>query len=251
MSDFKFLDFNLTGHIAQIVMRKPPSNIIDFAMMSELSAALDESKDASFLVLSSSMNSFSTGVDVGIHLPELIRPMLARFHAVIRKLYHFPGLSICGVHGITLGGGMEMALVCDFILAEGDSQIGFPEIRLACFPPVASILLPRLVGRAANHILFTGQPLSATRAFELGLADAVYKKENKAAFHESLLADLSSLSRSALRTLKSLLRRDPSFDFDAQLDRAEKTYLEELLASPDTAEGIKAFLEKRPPNYTS
>ena len=126
-------------------------------MMSELSKALDEASSSSILILTTTLQHFSAGVDVKIHTPDQVPEMLERFHDVIRKLYHFKGMTICAIRGHALGGGMELALCCDVMLAEKNSSIGFPEITIACFPPAAAVLLPR----SAQWLLFSGESISA------------------------------------------------------------------------------------------
>jgi cyclohexa-1,5-dienecarbonyl-CoA hydratase len=217
-------------------------NIIDFEMMSELSDALDEASSSSILILTTNLQNFSAGVDVKIHTPDKVPKMLDRFHNVIRKLYHFPGMTICAIRGHALGGGMELALCCDVILAEKDCIIGFPQITLACFPPVAAILLPR----TAHWLLFSGESIPAQRAHDLGIIDQLY--EDEAGF-KKILDHIRSLSSDAIQCLKKVIRKTSAFDFDKALTEAERVYKEELMQSPDVLEAIKAFLEKRRPEF--
>jgi cyclohexa-1,5-dienecarbonyl-CoA hydratase len=238
------IDIELREQIAHIRLSRPPSNIIDFEVMDLLSEAIDKAGASSILILSSAGENFSLGVDVKIHTPEFSPMMLEKFHKVIRKLYRFAGISIAVLNGYALGGGMELALVCDFIFAQNRAKLGFPEIRLACFPPVATILLPRKIGGRAAPLLYTGETLVATEAARIGLIEAVFD-ENP----EELIENIKRNSFSGLRLLKRTLRRTSGFDFDAELLRAEEIYLRELLTTPDMAEGVQAFLEKRAPRF--
>src|SRR5262245_38358857 len=135
MKQHKTIQVSHRERSSLVELSHPPLNIIDFEMMSELADALDEAASANSVILTTHLQHFSAGVDVKIHTPENVPEMLARFHNVIRKLYHFPGLTISAIRGNALGGGMELALCCDIILAEKNSTVGFPEITLACFPP--------------------------------------------------------------------------------------------------------------------
>lgn len=226
----------------EVKLSHPPLNIIDFEMMSEFSKAIDEASSASFLILTTDLELFSAGVDVKIHTPDQAPEMLDRFHNVIRKLYHFAGLTICIIRGHALGGAMELALCCDVILAEKNCIIGFPEITLACFPPVATILLPP----TAYWLLFSGESITTQRAHELGIIDQLY--EDNPGF-EKILDHIRSLSPDAIQSLKKVIRKTSAFDFDKALAEAERVYKEELLKSPDVIEGVNAFLEKRKPNF--
>ena len=249
MSDFKLLDIKTEENITQLILCSAPSNILGFELMLELSQALDQVQKSPFLILSSSVANFSMGVDIKIHTPELVPDMLKKFHAVIRKLYHYPGISLCVLNGYALGGGLELALPCDFLLAEQEAKLGFPEIRLACFPPVAAILLPRLVGRKANQMLLTGEIITAQQAQEFGLVDALFERSTRDHSVMEFTKKISVHSFDALRILKRVSLESSGFDFDLKLDRAEKFYTNDLLQSPDVAEGIEAFLEKRKPRF--
>lgn len=234
--------------MAALDLRKEPSNIIDFDLIAQLSRAIDEASKAKLLLLTTSLPHFSVGVDVKIHTPELAPRMLMDFHKVIRKLYHFPGVTACLIKGFALGGGLELALVCDFICADHEARLGFPEIRLACFPPVAAVLLPKWIGKQSN-ILLLGDTISAQRASEIGIVDEVIPPEHSAKWVQHFKDQIHSYSRDALLALKKALRQNAGFDFDKALQDCEKIYVKELLASPDAAEGVLAFLEKRSPVY--
>jgi cyclohexa-1,5-dienecarbonyl-CoA hydratase len=235
--NFQTIRVSQSDGICRIELSHPPLNIIDFEMMSELSAAIDQASSSSILVLSTNLQHFSAGVDVKIHTPDQVPKMLDRFHDVIRKLYHFSGMTICAIRGHALGGGMELALCCDLILAEKNSSIGFPEITIACFPPVAAVLLPR----SAQWLLFSGESISAWRAYELGIIHDLYQDESEL---KKITDRYNGFSADALCSLKSAIRKSSRLDFDAALAETEGVYKEELLKSPDVLAGVKSFLNK-------
>jgi cyclohexa-1,5-dienecarbonyl-CoA hydratase len=238
------VDVHFSQDKAEIRLNSVPSNIFDFELMEQLSAALDQTANASLLLISSSLEHFSLGVDVKIHTPELSEQMLKRFHEVIRKLYNHKGITVAILNGYALGGGMELALVCDFVFAHRDAVIGFPEIRLACFPPVASILLPRKIGAKASNYLYTGKLIHAIAAEEIGIIEGTFTDTP-----DDLLETIRLHSLSAMSLLKKVLRRTSGFDFAAELSKAEEIYLNELLGISDMSEGISAFIEKRSPRF--
>lgn len=233
------------GKMTGISLVKPPSNIFDLKLIGEFSDAMDQVFDSPLVVISSSLNHFSYGVDVKIHTPELSASMLKSFHEMVRKLYHHKGITVCILHGYALGGAMELALACDFIFAHHKTKLGFPEIQLACFPPVASVLLPRKVGGKASSYLFTGEIIDGTEAEELGMIEGVFTEEA-----DSLLETIRQHSLTSMSLLKKVLRRTSGFDFDRELAKAEEIYLNDLVKTPDMSEGIAAFLEKRKPKYS-
>ncbi|MCI0603346.1 enoyl-CoA hydratase/isomerase family protein [bacterium] len=238
------VEFELHEQTARIRLNSPPSNILDFEMMGQLSEALERAAKSPVLILSSASENFSLGVDVKIHTPELSPSMLQNFHEVIRKLYHYEGISIAVLNGYALGGGMELALVCDFIFARDDTKLGFSEIKLACFPPVAAVLLSRKIGAKASSLLLTGETLEASEAARIGVIEGVFD-----ASPQKLIESVERNSFSAMMLLKKTLRCTSDFDFDAMLQRAEQIYLKDLLSTRDMAEGVQAFLEKRPPRF--
>lgn len=249
MSDLQSLNFHIADRIGRLEIHKSPSNIIDFDLMDELSRVLDQAESCPVLTISSTLPHFSLGVDIKIHTPDLVPEMLSRFHEVIRKLYHFPGITVCVLHGYALGGGFELALCCDLLIAGQNTQLGFPEIRLACFPPVAAALLPRMIGRRAAEPLICGETFSAERALAVGLIDRVFPDDDRERFVSEFTGKFSSYSMDALRAVKKVLRHSDGFDFDDALRHAEAVYRSDLLQSPDLVEGVEAFLQKRPPKF--
>lgn len=237
--------------VARLTLHHPPLNVIDIAMMDELAQALAEIEardDVSTLVVSGTGKSFSVGVDVGAHTPDRVAGMLAKFHAVIRAMVGSKKVTIAAVHGHCLGGGAELAMVCDLVYAAETSSWGFPEIRLACYPPVAATALAALVGQKhAADLILTGRSIAGVEAARIGLANrAVADAEVEAAVQEAI-QQLSKLSPAALAITKKANYVWDSMHFDKGLARAEKIYLEELMKTEDVNEGINAFLEKRLP----
>jgi len=245
------LAVDLRPPVARISLKNPPRNVIDVPMMEELSATLaqlEAQPELSVLVFSGSGRAFSSGVDIAAHTPEKVESMLAKFHAVIRALVGTKKVTIAAVHGHCLGGGAELAMVCDLVHTTEMAHWGFPEIKLGCYPPVAVTVLAALVGqkRAADLIL-TGRSITGAEAAAIGLANrAVPEGQLDAAVDESL-KHLTALSPAALAVTKKSIYAWDAMHFDKGLARAEKIYFEDLMKVDDAQEGIRAFLEKRPP----
>lgn len=237
--------------VARVTLHHPPLNVIDIAMMDELAQAMAEIEardDVSTMVLSGTGKSFSVGVDVAAHTPDRVESMLSKFHAVIRALVGSRKVTIAAVHGHCLGGGAELAMVCDLVYTAETASWGFPEIKLGCYPPVAATGLAALVGQKhAADLILTGRSISGIEAARIGLANrAVADTEVEAAVQEAI-QQLSKLSPAALAITKKANYAWDSMHFDKGLARAEKIYLEELMKTEDIHEGINAFLEKRQP----
>ena len=253
-STFNRITLQLSPPIAHIALAHPPVNVIDLPMMDDLASALsqiDALPEVTMLVVSGEGNCFSAGVDIGAHTPDNIDLMLQKFHAVIRAVLNTKKITVAVVHGNCLGGAAELAIVCDVAITTTTATWGFPEIKLACFPPVASAALSALVGqkRAADLIL-TGRSISGHEAAEIGLATlAVPDDKLSSAVQEKLVA-LSTLSPAALAIAKKAIYAWDAAHVEKGLARAENIYRSELIACQDAQEGIRAFLEKRPPKWT-
>lgn len=244
---------NCTTTIARITLNNPTLNVIDIPMMDELTEVLVEAEgraDISIIVLAGAGKAFSAGVDVAAHTPEKVEGMLAKFHAVIRALIATRKVTIAAVHGHCLGGGAELAMVCDMVYTTESAQWGFPEIRLACYPPVACAALAALVGqKRAAELILTGRSVSGREAAEMGLATRAVPDHGLGVVVEDCIDRLQKLSPGALAITKKASYAWDATHFDKGLARAEKIYLEELMKTRDAQEGINAFLEKREPKW--
>jgi cyclohexa-1,5-dienecarbonyl-CoA hydratase len=235
---------------AWITLDRPPLNILDIAMMESLDAALERALPKSDFVIfqGAGVKAFCAGADVADHTPKRVEKMISAFHAVFRRLAAARCVTIAAVHGYCLGGGMELATFCDFVLATESAQFGQPEIKLGCFPPVAMVTLPRLIGmQAAAHLILTGHQISATEAHRLGLVTRVVPDYQLPPAVDTLLEELRALSPTVLHLTRKTLAQLHSADFLQQLEEAERVYLSELMRTHDAQEGIRAFLEKRKP----
>lgn len=233
-----------------ITLDRAPLNVIDIPMMHALGKALYELPGKSDIVIfqGAGEKAFSAGVEVRDHTPDRVGAMLSAFHGIFRQLWRADCVTIASVHGYCLGGGCELASFCDLVVAAESAHFGQPEIRLGCYPPVAMVLYPVLVGpRAALHLLLTGRSFSAREAYEMGLVTRVVADDELRGEVETLVTELRSLSPLVLRMVRRALWRDIGLDFEKLLQEAERTYLDELMKTEDATEGIRAFVEKRAP----
>jgi len=248
------ISFELQPPLARIRLQNPPLNVIDIPMMQELANALAEIEafpGITVLILSGSQKAFSCGVDVAAHTPDKVEQMLAKFHGVIRALVASKKVTIAAVHGHCLGGGAELAMVCDLVYTSELATWGFPEIKLACFPPVAVTALAALIGqKQAADLVLTGRSITGREAAAIGLANAVVPEIDLEQTVLEAVQHLAQLSPAALAVTKKAIYAWDSIHFDKGLARAEKIYLEELMKTEDAQEGIRAFMEKRQPEWT-
>jgi cyclohexa-1,5-dienecarbonyl-CoA hydratase len=254
LPSFSKLTLAVNPPVAIVTLRNGRMNAIGLPMMDDLLnvlKALEARADITTIIFTGEGEHFSAGVDIVAHVPETVREMLTRFHAVIRALVKTPKVTIAAVRGNALGGGAELALMCDMIYCTEDSKWGFPEIQLACFPPVACVALAAAVGqkRAAEMVL-TGQIIHGDEALHIGLVNDAVPDPELDARVEEVGEQLSHLSPAALRIAKKALYAWDAIHFDKGLARAEQIYLDELIQTEDAREGIVAWIEKRAPKWT-
>lgn len=238
----------IDGRTAWITLDHPPLNVLNIEMMRELDAALDRAlPQTDFLVFQGhGAKGFSAGAEIADHAPERVAEMLAAFHAIFRRLARVECVTIAAVHGHCLGGGMELATFCDFVVATQSAKFAQPEIKLACFPPIAMITLSHLCGfRAAADLILSGRTISAQEANKLGLVSRVVPDGELQQAVDRLRAELGSLSPKVLRLTRRTLWRLHADDFERRLNEIERIYLSELMQTEDAREGVRAFMEKR------
>jgi cyclohexa-1,5-dienecarbonyl-CoA hydratase len=243
------------GNVARVTLDRPPLNVLDIATMCALAAALEPllapGAGCDFILFhGAGPKGFSAGAEVRDHTPDRVAEMLGAFHGIFLQLARADSLSIAAVHGVCVGGGMELATFCDFVVAEESATFGQPEIKLGCFPPVALVTLPRLVGpRAAMDLILSGRTVAAREALQLGLVSRVVPDGALAASVDALLEDLRQLSPTVLRMCRRALWRSSCPEFERALADTEEFYLNVLMKTADAQEGIRAFLEKRAPAW--
>jgi cyclohexa-1,5-dienecarbonyl-CoA hydratase len=238
------------NRVALVTLDRPPLNVLDTAMMWSLGQALPRLlKQCDVIVLQGAgPKGFSAGAEVGDHTPDRVAEMLDAFHDVFRQLWAADCLTVAAVHGHCLGGGCELATFCDFVLATESARFGQPEIKLGCFPPVAMVTFPHLIGpHAALDLILTGRTITAREAQQLGLVTRVVPDDSLAQAVGKLLEEFAGFSPAVLRLARRALWRRLGLEFDAALHEVEELYLRELMKTEDAPEGIRAFLEKRAP----
>jgi cyclohexa-1,5-dienecarbonyl-CoA hydratase len=237
---------------ATLTLNRPPLNILDVPTIDRLGDAVAElaaDPDLQILVLRGAGDrAFSAGVAVQDHTPDKVEAMLESLHGTIRRLRDLDAITVAAVHGHCLGGGMELALSCDLLIAEDGARFGQPEIELGCFAPVAAALLPPRLGAGRTlDLLLTGRTLTSEEAERLGLVTRRVAVGQLDATIASLVTGITARSAPVTRLTKKAVRAGRDLPFAAALAETERIYKEELLPLEDLAEGAAAFLEKRKP----
>jgi cyclohexa-1,5-dienecarbonyl-CoA hydratase len=174
--------------------------------------------------------------------------MLESFHDIFRAREELALPAVAVVDGAALGGGCELVVACDIVIASERARFGQPEINLGVFPPVAALLLPRVIGeKRARELILTGELIDAPEALRLGLVNYVVPHAQLTQKTEEILSRLRELSAPALELTRRALDVGRGWSFKEVLDRVENLYLNELMKTEDAQEGVRAFMEKRKP----
>lgn len=239
------------GGVLHLTLDAPKGNVLDRALIERLREALAACvrPEHRAIVFEGAGPHFSFGASVAEHRRQEARAMLDAFHGLFRQLAELSVPTAALVRGQCLGGGLELASYCTWILASPDAQLGQPEIRLGVFAPMASIVLPwRVGGGAALELCVGGGTISAEEAHRIGLVSRV-AGDPRAAFDALYAEELAPRSASSLRFAERAARADLHDRMTQRLPLLEAMYLEELMQTADANEGIAAFLERRTPEF--
>lgn len=255
MSDFKFFSFEQANGVAKITLNRPKHNVLNIDMMNELNGQLQvltNDADLKCLVIYGEGKSWCAGVEVGDHKPEMADEMMAVFTQTLALIDGFAIPTIAAVHGACLGGGMEVAIACDMVIASDAAVFAQPEIKLGFFPPYAAVRLPELVGPAkAIEICVTGQRYSAAEAAAMGMVATVVEAAQFSEKVDAMIKEISYCSPLIIRLNKRAVKDHLGCNFADGMQGVNDLFLNTLMKTQDTLEGIKSFEEKRRPVWTN
>lgn len=240
----------MNERVLHLKLNIPPVNVIDTAACNELSEKLKEAAvdpTIAAVLLSGEGKCFSAGASVEEHRKEPAKEMIPAFTGACQALYEMPVPTIALVHGFCFGGGFELVLYSDFIVADPSAQFAVPEIKLAFFPPLACSALPGIVGRQnAAHLIFTGDTIDAQRALAMGLVQQIVDQSE----WEKIAKRFNKTSAPVLRLAKEAFKqglKTPVDEFHGNI--VKDFFLDRLYKIEDVNEGIASFTEKRKPEW--
>lgn len=241
------------GAWLRIVLEGPKGNLLSLDMVRALADAIDQSSAGrKWITFEGAGGDFSFGAMIQEHVPGVMEQVLPETHALIRRILGLPAPTAALVEGRCLGGGFELALACDAIIAAPNASLGLPEIQLAAFPPAGAALLPLRVGasRGASSVL-TGEPRSAETWRADGLVEMIASANRvvdaAGQWFDRYLAPRSRVAVCAAAQASRLALRAVA---EPALAAAEQLYIGRVLPSADATEGVRAFMEKRAPRWT-
>ena len=250
---FKHIQTELKEGAAYLTLNRAPLNWLNIEMMGEIDAYLEgllKEKTLKLLVIQAAGKAFSVGAEVADHLGDLGPKMIAAFHKMFRLMDKLGVPSIAVVNGAALGGGCELALYCDMVLATEKAKFGQPEIQVGVIPPIAALILPRIMGRKkAMELILAGETIGSQEALTLGLVNKIVPEASLSQEVEVFIGKFTKLSGVVLRMAKEAAVAGLNDDLDKGLRNIEQIYLDKLMKTHDATEGLKAFLEKRKPTW--
>lgn len=250
---YEHIEANFQDGLGTITLNRPPVNVLNIAMMEEINGVLETwqgKKDLKVVLFNAKGKCFSAGVDVGEHMGDLAPKMIEVFHRMFRLMDRLGIPTVASVYGSCLGGGCELAVFCDLVISSEDAKYGQPEIQVGVFPPIAAQIMPRIIGRkAAMDLILSGRIISAEEALNMGLVNKVVGKEMLASATGEFLKPYLKLSAEVLRKTRKAIMAGLMDDLEPSLKVIEGIYLDELMKTVDAQEGLKAFLEKRKPEW--
>lgn len=248
------LHYSIDEGVALVTIENPPVNIIDSFVLTTLISTLDELEAnplcRAMILTGAGEKGFSAGASVEEHLPQAAPAMIEQMTTLLERMHTTPLVTLAAVHGICLGGGAEVALACDFVIAAKGSRIGIPEITLGCYPPFAAVQLPSLVGiRKTKEMILSGRALKSEEALACGLVNKVVAPGELLTKSGNFLSPiLRNPPRIVALTLARLRALDTLVEQPGHRNMGE-AFLSDLLTHPDYNEGMNSFLEKRKPKW--
>jgi len=243
------------NQVVRITLNSPKGNILDADMMNNLQIALNSLKEQRQIKLIQFIgegNHFSFGASVEEHTKENAPQMLKQFHQLFYTLVDLAIPTMALVSGQCLGGGCELALICNFVFVDKTAKLGQPEIFLGVFPPPASLILPMIIGQSiADELLLTGKVITAEEAVKIGIAIKLFEDKDTmiSSSDEWVKSNILPKSASSLRYAVRAGRKVFNETISNELKALEKMYIKDLMNTEDANEGINSFLDKRKPKW--
>jgi cyclohexa-1,5-dienecarbonyl-CoA hydratase len=247
------LSYTYGNSVARIILDDGKGNVLDHLMMEELQQAFkdfDKQPQLKLITFEGAGKHYSFGASVEEHKKELAAAMLRGFHQLFYSLRDLAIPTLSKISGQCLGGGLELALMSNFMFADKTAKLGQPEIILGVFPPPASLILPEKIGLArAEDLLLTGKTISAEEARAIGLVNELFddKEAMTAGIEKWIEIHIVPKSPSSLRFAVKASRAKFNHLLSNFLPQLESMYVKQLMNTHDANEGINAFIEKRKP----
>jgi len=250
---FQFIKLRIDAGVARMTLDRPEHNLLNEAMLRELADGIGfagERGDVKLIILDSAHKVFCGGIDIGEYTSQRVFQMLDAFHAAFSGMLEVAKPVVCVVNGPAIGGGAELAAFGDLVIATPKARFAQPEISIGFFPPLASTILPFLVGpKIALELVLTGEAVTAERALELGLVNRLVPEAKIEQTVNELVSRITEHSGPVLTMAKKAILGGMGMSLRDGMKHSMNIFLNELYRLEDSQEGLRALVEKRKPNW--
>jgi len=250
---FEFVKLRLDANVARMTLNRPEHNLLNEAMLREIADGISfagDRDDIKLIVVDSACKVFSGGIDIGEYTSQRVFQMIDAFHAAFSSMLEIGKPVVCVVNGPAIGGGAELAAFGDLVIATPKAKFAQPEITIGIFPPLASTILPYLVGpKKALELVLTGDAVTAEQAHELGMVNRLVPEAQLEKTVRELVDRISGHSGPVLTMAKRAILGGMGMSLRDGLKHSMNIFLNELYRLEDSQEGLHAMVEKRKPNW--
>jgi len=250
---YEFVKVRLDEGVAHMTLNRPEHNLLNETMLRELAEGIEfagSREDVKIILLDSACKVFCGGIEIGEYTSQRVFQMLDAFHAAFAAMVDVAKPVICVVNGPAIGGGAELAAFGDLVIATPKARFAQPEITIGMFPPLASTILPYLVGpKTALELVLTGEPVTAERALDLGLVNRLVPEAQLEATVKDLVTRMAGHSGPVLTMAKKAILGGMGLSLRDGLKHSMNIFLNELYRLEDSQEGLQALVEKRKPSW--
>lgn len=251
--EFRHVRCHIEGAVARITLDRPEHNLLNEPMLLELAAGIEslgDKTDVKLIVLDATGKTFCGGIDIGEYTSERVFQMLDAFHTAFAAMLDVGKPVLVIVNGPAVGGGAELAAFGDLVVATPRALFAQPEITIGVFPPLASSILPQIIGpKLALEMVLTGGAITAERALELGLVNRLVPEAQLEKTVNELIAQITSQSGAVLAMAKRAILGGMGHSLREALRYSMDIFLNELYRLEDSQEGLRALIEKRKPQW--
>jgi cyclohexa-1,5-dienecarbonyl-CoA hydratase len=252
-ADFKFIRYAIEGPVVRLTLNRPELNILDERMLQELGAGIDslrDKDDVKLIILDSSQKVFSNGIDLREYTPQRVFQMIDAFHQVFTHMVDLGRPVLVVVNGAAVGGGAELVAFGDLVVATPKAYFAQPEITIGVFPPLATTMLPILIGpKVALELVLMGNKLTAERARDLGLVNWLVAEDQLESTVQKLASQITTHSGAVLNMAKRAILEGIGRTLSDGMKHSMNIFLNELYRLEDSQEGLRAQIEKRKPQW--